>query len=1083
MSEFEQYARRKVFDKPADPRLLWIQTVDYSRDSIIRLYCLDTNGKPVTVKVAQFKPYFYVGLETNLTGNDISQLNAHLGFTDSTYAPRLSEDNGRESKDENSEYDSRPAKKYKREPPVTKIELTKGWNILDGFRLPDEPFKTVHKITLNAPSFVYKAIDWFHTRFGRKHCQLYECNVDYAMRYFVDHGITSCSWIRIDPNRDPTQTCFPNDVKPLDLTKEQAPPTPSMVMLSFDIECASALGNFPDATNVGHPVIQIGVVVHEFSAGMPVLARLLLSFGSCPEKTNDMPGNAPARIYSYKTEAELLAAWKDLIVAVDPDIITGYNVLKFDINYLLTRVETLGLDSSLLEWGRNGSGECMQLHKTTFESKAYGKSTIYEYRNTGGRTIIDMYDWYNRNKKLRSYTLNSVSTEFLGETKEDLPHGLIGPLWRGSDTDRQRLATYCLKDADLAMRHLIKQSVVYQSIETSLSSVIPMGWLYSKGQQVKVIYQIYACCRLPEFSSWRFLIPYFPPKDKDKLDDDPDDGECMEESYEGALVIEPKIGAYFGKKMMVITEDMKALYPSIMIAHNLSYDTLVPPHRLAYLRRRLGEDKIHQKLSGEYFVDKSIHVGILPFKLTKLATLRDDLKLQMKACKDPFENAVLDGRQLAAKLGQNSIYGFTGATVGRLPCVSIAKSVTGEGQGIIQSIRKLILDTCNVDYVKQAFGLDVEAALDVLYGDTDSVMILARCDLDTAFKLGKALEKYINTTLLQLKPLEIQYEKVYRNYILFGKKRYAGIYCISGKKPFLNAKGIEKVRRDFSPMTTRVQSMALDLMLGVLDPTGNFTPNPEGALTYIHEEISKLLTDKIDFSELIISKGYTKAAKDYHAKQPHIELAQRMARRDPVTAPVFGDRVPYVIIAGLAGDKNSTKSEDPYYAITNDLALDTLYYLEKHLEKPLVRMFKPLYGGDEDVARRKLFVGPHMLKKVVNTKPSPNGGLGKWIQVLHKCHLCKSSMKSATIVCEKCKNTDAARELQLETNVQFRQAQQARYNSWIKCMACANFKGLEADANDSTIPCSARDCDNFYKRFSTSKKLSTCQERHKALDW
>lgn len=1080
--QFACYARQHKFEKVANPRLLWIQNVDFSsRDCIIRLYCLDTNGKPITVRVAGFRPYFYVGLPVSLTPQDIHDLNTHLGYNQTYTAPTQQDgvDDGKEAPDINEAFTKR--KRFKRDTPVVDVELTEGHNILNGFRLPDEPFQPVYKITFAAPYYTYKAAEWFQTRFGKKHCELFESNVDFAMRYFVDHGITSCSWIRVAACRNPeTDLCQPNDVCPLDTTKETAPPIPPLVLLSFDIEC-NGYGKFPDATNPRHAVIQIGVVIRQFSAGMPTLGRLLLSYGQCTPQTMAMPNNDAAPIFSYDSEAELLAAWRDLLQVVKPDIVTGYNVLKFDINYLITRVATLDLDSSLLEWGRNGSGDCIQLHKTVFESKAYGKNTMYEYRNTGGITIIDVYDWYVRSKKLRSYTLNYVSQTFLGETKEDLPHGLISPLWAGNEYDRQRLATYCLKDADLAMRHMIKQSIIPQSIEISNSSVVPMTWLYSKGQQAKVIYQIYAECRSPAFATNKYLLPYVK---FDDGDDTTDGDNNPDESYEGALVIEPKVGAYFKSNMFVITEDMKALYPSIMRAHNLCYSTWVPPHRVAYLRKRLGHDKVLKKSSGEHFVCKSVFVGILPAKLTRLSDLRDALKLLMKACKDPFEQAVLDGRQLTAKLGQNSIYGFTGARKGRLPLVAIAATVTSEGQGIIQSIRKLILETCSVEQVAKMFGITIEAALDVLYGDTDSVMILALLSsIEEAYKLGKALEKYINKTLLTLAPLEIQYEKVYRNYMLFGKKRYAGIYCIEGKAPFLKATGIETIRRDFTPMTTRVQQMALETMLGVYDPTGKFTPNPEGALQYTRGEIAKLLTGQIDYAELIISKGYTKDAKDYRSKQPHIELAQRMALRDAATAPVFGDRVPYVVIAGLAGDKTSSKSEDPYFALTNDLALDYDYYLEKHLEKPLVRMFKPLYDGDADMARHKLFVGAHMQHKVLNAKPNPSGGLGKWIQVLHRCQLCKAAMKSATIICDKCKQTTEGVELKTKTNVQLHEAQQARYNSWVKCMGCANFKGFEFDANDQSIACSARDCDNFYKRLSTEKNLATCISRFNILDW
>jgi DNA polymerase elongation subunit (family B) len=47
---------------------------------------------------------------------------------------------------------------------------------------------------------------------------------------------------------------------------------------------------------------------------------------------------------------------------------------------------------------------------------------------------------------------------------------------------------------------------------------------------------------------------------------------------------------------------------------------------------------------------------------------------------DPLEKAVLDGRQLALKVSANSVYGFTGATIGQLPCLEISSSVTSFGK-------------------------------------------------------------------------------------------------------------------------------------------------------------------------------------------------------------------------------------------------------------------------------------------------------------------------------------------------------------------------------------------------------------------
>ena len=48
-------------------------------------------------------------------------------------------------------------------------------------------------------------------------------------------------------------------------------------------------------------------------------------------------------------------------------------------------------------------------------------------------------------------------------------------------------------------------------------------------------------------------------------------------------------------------------------------------------------------------------------------------KADLKKETDPFKKKVLDGRQLALKISANSVYGFTGAQVGKLPCLEISQ--------------------------------------------------------------------------------------------------------------------------------------------------------------------------------------------------------------------------------------------------------------------------------------------------------------------------------------------------------------------------------------------------------------------------
>ena len=91
-------------------------------------------------------------------------------------------------------------------------------------------------------------------------------------------------------------------------------------------------------------------------------------------------------------------------------------------------------------------------------------------------------------------------------------------------------------------------------------------------------------------------------------------------------------------------------------------------------------------------------------------------------------------------------------------------------------------------------------------------------------------------------------------------------------------------------------------------------------------------------------------------RQAHVELAEKLRLRDPISAPQVGDRVPYVIVVAAKGVPVYARAEDPLYAMKYDLPIDTSYDLEHQLQQPLLRIFLPVLGGDPDDVERRLFL-------------------------------------------------------------------------------------------------------------------------------
>ena len=102
--------------------------------------------------------------------------------------------------------------------------------------------------------------------------------------------------------------------------------------------------------------------------------------------------------------------------------------------------------------------------------------------------------------------------------------------------------------------------------------------------------------------------------------------------------------------------------------------------------------------------------------------------------------------------------------------------------------------------------------------------------------------------------------------------------------------GIETVRRDNCLLVKSVINNCLNKIL--------IDRDLDGAQEYVKETIHELLQNKIDISQLVITKALSKTGEEYAGKQAHVELAEKMRKRDAATAPQLGDRVPYVIIKG-----------------------------------------------------------------------------------------------------------------------------------------------------------------------------------------
>jgi DNA polymerase delta subunit 1 len=193
-----------------------------------------------------------------------------------------------------------------------------------------------------------------------------------------------------------------------------------------------AQGHFPEAQQ--DPVIQIASLVTVQGQITPAVKNIL-TLNTCAPISG-------AEVMSFSDERDLLLRWRDLLLETDPDIMIGYNIVNFDLPYLLDRAVALGIPQ-FHTWGRLRNRR-VRMRDGRFSSKAYG---THEYKEITieGRVQFDLLQAVQRDHKLSSYSLNSVSAHFLGEQKEDVHHSEIAKLQDGNEESRRRLAIYCLK--------------------------------------------------------------------------------------------------------------------------------------------------------------------------------------------------------------------------------------------------------------------------------------------------------------------------------------------------------------------------------------------------------------------------------------------------------------------------------------------------------------------------------------------------------------------------------------------------------------------------------------------------------------
>jgi DNA polymerase elongation subunit (family B) len=772
-----------------------------------------------------------------------------------------------------------------------------------------------------------------------------------------------------------------------------------LLVAGYDIETYSASGLFPVATNPGDEIMQIGISFRYSNDLLTSVKRLVFSNGKiAPSKD---PG---VTFVSCANERDLLVKFQKCIRDENPDVIAGYNTFGFDDSYIADRADRLKLYLNFGRVdGSSWKKDFVKTEKKTFEL-ASGKFAVRYFEMPGRLPVdlllsvrreqnLDSYKLDNvattflRDKvlkiviisgeKTRQYEIHTKSTRglFVGNlvrfdvvgntinpyangmkfkvieiyskkfvieleehnylyTFDDLPTDKLE--WSfgkddidikdmfaahiGSPDEKSIVAKYCIQDCDLVLTLMAKLDTLVNARGMADVCKVPIQYIFLRGQGIKIFSAV-----VYNASKRNQII-----MTQDSLEGD--------SSYEGAIVLPPKIGMYLDQPITVL--DFNSLYPSNMIAFNLSPDTLLYVKTYDVKGKKINQEgtensngfKVDEIAYDTYDQNKKPNgrvvcgfvqpttdprtIGILPLTLDILLKKRKDTRKLMESVEDDAQRSVLNGLQLAYKTVANSVYGQCGSRTSSIRKLEVAACTTAAGRDRIYFAKKVVED---------------EFGGEVIYGDTDSIFIkFGTKDLAECISLGQKSASRI--TELCRRPYKIEYEKTMFPFILFCRKRYVGmLYETDVTKCYRKTMGVALKRRDNAPIVKDVFGGALDILMEKRD----IRPAQE----FVKEMLVKLIKNEFPLEKFIITK---QLRDDYKNPEQiaHRVLADRMEKRDPGTAPQLGDRLPYIYVSNRKDEKKQgDRIEHLDYVREHKLKPDTEFYITNQIQNPVAQLF------------------------------------------------------------------------------------------------------------------------------------------------
>ncbi|KAJ2455895.1 DNA-directed DNA polymerase alpha catalytic subunit pol1 [Coemansia sp. RSA 2336] len=679
-------------------------------------------------------------------------------------------------------------------------------------------------------------------------------------------------------------------------------------------------------------------------------------------------------IEAVQSEAALLSSLVAHLQRLDPDVLAAHNFYGFDLDVLLHRMRALRTDG----WSRLGRLQRTQWPKLQAGAGGMGESSFSERQIMCGRVVCDTYLASKDLIRAKSYALTSLASQELKICREEIPFERI-PEYFASAKSLLLFLRHTAFDAFLAAALMIRLQVL--PMTKQLTCLAGNLWtrtlMGARAERNEFLL-------LHEFYRNKYIRPdkFFGARGgrgggdsqqavslgaemSQAIGDAPEEEAGAGKSgrrkpaYMGGLVLEPKRGLY---DRYVLLLDFNSLYPSIIQEFNICFTTV---------RRPSSPDDIPDMPAPDQ------PAGILPRLLKTLVDRRRQVKQLLKQAGEQ-EAAQLNVRQLALKLTANSMYGCLGFVHSRFYAKPLAMLITSRGREILQSTRDLALSD----------------GLEVIYGDTDSIMIATQADsLKQVYEMGAQFKRRVNE---RYRLLELDIDGVYKRLLLLKKKKYAALQVVSAEtgETKLETKGLDLVRRDWCELSHDVS----DFVLKQLFADASEQDHDESAvIANIHEHLKKVgaavRSGQVPREKFIIHKGLTKPPENYtDAKsQPHVQVALRM--RAQGKAVRSGESIPYVVCK-VEGESYAERARHPDEALEPDYE----WYLNQQVLPPCARLLEPLSATDMSSLAQCLGLDATKYRAVSQPAPDALRTLDSQISDAERFQ----SSRPFTIDCPKC---------------------------------------------------------------------------------